>query len=322
MTLNISLLGMGGTISTGASPKGALPTLGAEDLAKGLLGGGAPDVVVKTRDVFRISSRSVAPEHMWHLATAVREEIDNGANGVVITHGTDTLEETAYALAMLVDSTVPIAVTGAMRVPGSLGEDGPGNLAAALAVVQNPAFAAYGPVVVFQDEVHAARWAAKFHSARVGAFASPTTGPVGVVVEGRAFPLLGPSPYKELLSSRAEPNKRVELLTLVAGADGMIVDAIADKIDGLVIAGTGGGHTPPAMAESIVRVVKAGIPVVLTSRSADPHVLNNTYGGAGGEIFFREEGLYTAVNLSGPKARLRLLFGLSAGLSPAELFPR
>jgi L-asparaginase len=320
MTVNISLLAMGGTISTGVTPKGALPTRGADDLANVFLDG-SQEIAVRTRDVLRISSRGVTPNHMWELAQAVQEEIDGGADGIVVTHGTDTLEETAYALAMLVDATVPIAVTGAMRVPATAGEDGPANVAAAMAVAQNPEFAAYGPVVVFQDEIHAARWATKFHSARVAAFTSPATGPVGIVVEDRAIALLGPSPYTERLSRTAAPTKRVELLMSLSGTDGMVVDAIADRVDGLVIAGTGGGHVPPAMTDSIIRLVKSGRPVILASRSPEPQVLTSTYGGPGGEIHLRSEGLYTAGNLSGVKARLRLIFGLSAGIPVSELFP-
>lgn len=320
MTVNISLLAMGGTISTNAAPMGALPILGAEDLANGVLGH-AHDVIVHSRDVLRISGRGITLKNMWDLAEAVRDEISSGADGVVVTHGTDTLEETAYALALLVDTPVPVVVTGAMRVPGTLGADGPANLAAALAVAQSSEFAAFGPVVVFQDEIHAARWVTKTHSTRVAAFSSPAAGPVGLVVEGKAITLLGPPSKTERLTRIAAPGKRVELLMAVAGADGMIVDAIADRVDGLVIAGTGGGHVAPPLADALVRLVRTGCPVVLASRCADAQVLSHTYGGSGSEVHLISEGLRSAGNLSALKARLRLSFGLSAGVPVADLFP-
>ncbi|MDO8562379.1 MAG: asparaginase [Candidatus Limnocylindria bacterium] len=320
MTLHISLLAMGGTISTNVAPAGALPVLGAEELAHGA-GGQARDVIVHARDVLRVSGRGITLKNMWDLAEAVRDEIGRGADGIIVTHGTDTLEETAYALALLVDTPVPVVVTGAMRVPGTPGADGPANLAAALAVARNAEFAAFGPLVAFQDEIHAARWVTKTHSTRVAAFSSPAAGPVGYVVEGKAIALLGPPATTDRLPRVAIPDKRVELLWAVAGADGMIVDAIADRVDGLVVAGTGGGHVAPPLADALVRLVRRGCPVVLASRCADGRVLKHTYGGPGSEVHLIAEGLRSAGDLPALKARLRLSFGLSAGMSAPELFP-
>lgn len=316
----ISLLAMGGTISTNAAPAGALPTLDARELAGGVQNP-ANGVEIHSRDIFKISGRGVSLQNMWDLAVAVREEVDNGANGVVVTHGTDTLEETAYALSLLVDRHVPIVITGAMRVPGTFGADGPANLSAAITVAQDQRFAPYGPLVVFQDEIHSARWATKTHSTRVAAFSSPGTGPVGYVVEGRAVAMHGPLPTTDRLSHTVAPDKRVELLWAVAGADGMIVEAIADRLDGLVIAGTGGGHVASPLAESLVRLAARGCPVVLASRCPDPQTLTQTYGGPGSEVQLLADGLHAAGSLSALKARLRLSFGLSAGISASELFP-
>lgn len=314
----ISLLAMGGTISTNAAPTGALPTLGARELAGGVHGSG---VELRSRDVLKISGRGITLQNMWDLALAVREEVDGGADGVVVTHGTDTLEETAYALSLLIDRDVPVVITGAMRVPGTPGADGPANLAAAVTVAQDQRFAAYGPVVVFQDEIHSARWAAKTHSTRVAAFSSPGAGPIGYVVEDRAVAVHGPLAATDRLTRSAAPDKRVELLWAVTGADGMIVDAIADRIDGLVIAGTGGGHVAPPLAEALVTLAATGCPVVLASRCPSPQTLTHTYGGPGSEVQLLADGLRGAGNLSAVKARLRLSFGLSAGIPVSELFP-
>lgn len=316
----ISVLAMGGTISTNAAPAGALPVLGASDLVGGVQSR-ADTVEIRTRDVLKISGRGISLRHMWDLAEAIHEEVDAGADGIVVTHGTDTLEETAYALSLLVMRDVPVVVTGAMRVPETLGADGPANLSAAITVAQDTRFAAYGPVVVFQDEIHLARLATKTHSVRVGAFSSPGAGPVGYLAEGAAVILHGPPPVSERLPRTAAPTKRVELLLAVTGADGMIVDSIASQLDGLVIAGTGGGHVAPALADSLVRLAASGCPVVLASRCADPQVLTHTYGGPGSEVQLRADGLTGAGNLQALKARLRLSFGLSAGIPVADLFP-
>jgi L-asparaginase len=209
-----------------------------------------------------------------------------------------------------------------MRPPHAVGSDGPANLAAAVTAAGHSPLAAYGPVVVHQDEIHAARWVTKLHSTRVAAFASPAAGPVGLVVEDDVVLLLGPPPGADRLSAAAVPVRRIELLWAAAGADGLVVDAIADLVDGLVVAGTGGGHVPPPLAEALVRVVRSGRPVVLASRCASGHVLSATYGGVGSEIQLLADGLVSAGALSPLKARLRLMFGLSAEMRPAELFPK
>ncbi|MCU1615055.1 MAG: L-asparaginase [Frankiales bacterium] len=314
----ISLLAMGGTISTAAAEDGAVPTRSADELAATLAG--QTGIRVLPRDIERISSPAVTPLHMWELACAVREEIDGGAAGIVITHGTDTMEETTYALALLLETPVPVVLTGAMRPPHAPGHDGPGNLAAALATASEPGMAAYGPVVVQQDEVHAARWVTKLFSTRIAAFASPAAGPVALVSEGRVVPLLGPPPAIDRLGSVAPPTRRVELLWVAAGMDSLLVDALPDAVDALVVAGTGGGHVPPALARGLIDVVRGGRPVVLSSRCAAGEVLRSTYGGEGSERHLLSSGLVSAGSLSPLKARLRLLFGLSAGLEVDPIF--
>ena len=315
--VTVSLLGMGGTISTVPRAGGSRAGRTADELVEGLsLGAG-----VRTRDVRTTSSRAVTPDDMWALARAVNEEIASGADGVVVSHGTDTIEETAYALALLVHTTVPVVLTGAMRGGHLPGADGPANIAAAVAAATHPALAAYGPVVVFQDEIHVARLATKAHSTRVAAFASPAAGPVGFVSEGRVELLLGPPPAADLLPSAAAPSARVELVWSAAGAGHALVDAVAEAADGLVVAGTGAGHLSPPFSAAVVRAVEDGTPVVLASRCADGPQLRHTYGGVGSETYLFEAGLRPAGILSPAKARLRLLFGLSAGLTAGDLFP-
>lgn len=314
--VTVSVLGMGGTIATVPHADGARAGRGAGDLVEGL----PLDVRLRARDVRTVSSRAVTPDDMWALAWAVREELADGVDGVVISHGTDTLEETAYALALLVEPAAPVVLTGAMRGGHLPGADGPANLAAAVAAAACPELAAYGPVVVFQDEIHVARLVTKAHSTRVAAFASPAAGPVGYVSEGRAELLLGPPPVRDLLPATAPPTARVELVWATAGSGAALVDAIAGDLDGLVVVGTGGGHLSPPLTEAVERVVGSGAPVVLASRCADGPQLRDTYGGVGSERYLFAAGLLPAGILSPVKARLRLLFGRSAGLAPHDLF--
>jgi L-asparaginase len=317
MAATVSLLAMGGTISTEHSARGATPRHGASTLASVL----SLPVELRPRDVRTMSSRAVTPDDMWALAEAVREEIAAGVDGVVITHGTDTMEETAYALALLVDTPVAVVLTGAMRAPHLPGADGAANLDAAVVAALHRPLAGYGPVVVFQDEIHVARLVTKHHSARVAAFASPSAGPVGFVSEHDVELLLGPPPETDRLPTTATPEARVEIIWAAAGTDGALVDAIGDRIDGLVVAGAGGGHVSPSLAEAAVRVARSR-PVVLASRCEDGAVLRRTYGGAGSETHLLGAGLLSAGVLSPVKARLRLAFGLSAGLAADQLFRR
>jgi L-asparaginase len=122
---------------------------------------------------------------MLELAQLVSAQAAAGCDGVVLTHGTDTMEETVYALAAMLDLPVPVVVTGAMRLPSAAGHDGGANLRAAVIAAADRSVAALVPVLAFHDELHLARWVTKSHTTRVAAFTSPDTGPAGVVVEPR-----------------------------------------------------------------------------------------------------------------------------------------
>jgi L-asparaginase len=319
-TRAVSLLGTGGTIAAIASESGARTHRGADDLAP--TDGAAPaGIGVHPRDVLRRSSRAMTLDDLWTLAEAVRAEIAAGRDGVVVTHGTDTLEETAYALSLLVETTVPVVVTGAMRAAHLAGPDGPANVRAALVAAAEPALSGYGPVVVFADEVHVARLVTKVHGTRIAAFASPAAGPVGSVIEDRLELLLGPPPTPDRLPRTAAPDRRVAIVPAATEVDGSWVEAAAAEAHGVVVAALGGGHVSPALGEALIRVAGSGRPVVVTSRCPDGALLARTYGGAGSEIELRKAGLLFAGSLTAPKARLRLVFGLSAGIPADELFP-
>ncbi|WP_327151974.1 asparaginase [Nocardia sp. NBC_01329] len=312
----LTVLGTGGTISTRPGADGAIPRMTANELASSL---GVERV--RSRDVFTRSSREIGPAQAWTLAVAIEDEIRGGATGVIVTHGTDTIEETAYALALLVDTRIPVVLTGAMRAPHLPGADGPANLRAAACTASCAAMAAYGPLVVMHDEIHLAPLVTKSHGVSVAAFTSPAAGPVGRIVENEPLLLLGPPVHASLLARRAAPTARVEVVSVCGGDDGLAVESAAQRSDGIVLAATGAGHVSAAAAAAAKSAVAAGIPVVFTSRCADGLTLAETYGGPGSETELLRAGLVRSRFLSPAKARLRLLFGLSAGLAPDELFP-
>ncbi|WP_020495721.1 asparaginase [Sciscionella marina] len=317
---SIGLIATGGTISVAPPSAEEQQHRGVEALT--LARSDRPaGIEVFPRDALGLSSRRMTPGDLWTLAAAVGDEMSADRDGVVLTHGTDTLEETVYALGLLVETTAPVVVTGAMRSPHLAGPDGPANLHAALVAAADPRLASYGPVVVFQDEVHVAKLVTKMHSTRVAAFGSPAAGPVGFVAEDRLELLLGPPPGTDLLPRSGPPSARVGLVHAATGVDGSTVDSIASDVDAVVVAALGAGHVSPALGTALVRLADSGKPVVVTSRCPDAALLRHTYDGAGSETDLRRAGLYFAGLLSAPKARLRLLFGLSAGIPARELFP-
>lgn len=313
------VLAAGGTIATVRDEEGkALPALGAGDLVRAVPG--ASEVAeLEMEDVFRRSSRAVTPNDMCRLARRIVQAAGS-VDGVIVTHGTDTLEETAYALALQLPRTIPVVLTGAMRLSGEPGSDGPANLLAALRVAAAPGTAELGPVVVMGDEIHLARFVAKVHTGQVNAFASPGFGPIGQVIEGRVHLHARPR-WDDHLGLPERITGRVEIVWAVSGADGLLVDAAAAASQGLVVAGTGGGHLPPEMAKSVEAAVRNGLPVVLASRTGAGPVLRRTYSGPGSETHLLSLGVHPAGMLSPLKARLRLLVALALGRSIGKVFP-
>jgi L-asparaginase len=320
-TRTIVAVGSGGTISAVADARrrnGA--GLDVADIAG--RAGALPDGVdVRTVDVERIPGRAMGPPQMLAIAQELDARIAAGCDGVVVTHGTDTVEETAYLLALTLEPRVPVVLTAAMRLPGDPGHDGSANFLAAVAAALDPRVAALGPVLAIQDELHLARWVTKVHTSRVAAFGSPDTGPAGVIVEG-AVQLTGLARPDDHLGMPGDvAARRVELISVAAGMDGLLVDAAAERADGIVVAGSGGGHTPPAVAAALGRAIERGVAVVVASRCAAGPTLTGTYGGEGGEIHLRELGARFAGRLPALKARLRLQVALALGRDLDEVFP-
>ena len=304
---------MGGTIAMAPSASGGIvPALGAEDLVASVPGLAELDVKITTESLRSLPSPSLGFADLVALSARVRDEIAAGAVGVVVTHGTDTIEETAFFLDLTISADAPVVVTGAMRHPHSAGPDGPANLYAAIRVALSPAARGLGTLVVMSDEIHGARFVRKSHTSSTGAFISPGFGPLGLVVEGDPRVRGVARPGLSLPADPAVTDVRVGLITVAMGDDGALLRRSGDLFDALVIAGLGAGHVPAAMVP-VVAEQAARIPVVLSTRTGAGSVLRHTYGYPGSERDLLDRGLIQSGFLDPAKARVLLTLLLAAG---------
>jgi L-asparaginase len=311
----VVLLALGGTISSAGGPAaaGVAPTLRAGDLLAAVPGLAALDVTLDTVDVTRVAGSAVTLEDV--LAVARLVGVHAGAAGYVVTQGTDTIEETAYALDLLVAGDAPVVVSGAMRNPTLAGPDGPANLLAAVTVAASPAARGRGCLVAFGDEIHAASRVRKTHSTSPATFVSPNGGPVGYMVEG--VPRFLNDARRFAIRAPLGPLPRVAVVPATLGDDGALLPSIVDGADGLVVAGFGVGHVPP---EWVAPLAAAGKPVVLASRTGSGAVLSATYDFPGSEYDLQARaGLIPAGFLDPYKARILLTLALATGADRAAV---
>ncbi|WP_437682290.1 asparaginase [Sorangium sp. So ce131] len=315
----LHLVTTGGTIASRVDPRtgAAVPAVRAEELVAEVPALGKIAELAVTEFCLE-SSWNLGPERVASLARAVRDlQASPEVAGVVVTHGTDTLEETAFALDLLLDGDTPVVLTGAMRDASTAGGDGPRNLVSAARVAVDPAARGLGVLAVMNDEIHAARYVMKTHTTALGTFASPGAGPLGAIDgEGVRFHA---RPARTPPLPLAPPAPRVYLVKMAAGMDDLLLRALLDaRADGVVIEGSGAGNVCGSWEGAIGDLVQAGIPVVLSSRCPGGRV-TPTYGAPGGGRRLRDLGVIAAGALSGPKARLALMFALGAGLDAAAL---
>lgn len=316
----VAVISLGGTISCTPADgsEGVAPTLGADDLLQVYGLTDAPcevqPVTWSTRD-----SSEITFDELVALAGRIRELYENGIDGVVLTQGTDTIDETAFALDLLLGSECPIVVTGAMRDASRSGADGAANLHAALLAAPSAFMRELGTVVVINDEIHLARWVRKTHTANPAAFESPATGPVGWIVEGRVSVPLRPRllPTEPILAGTAP--RPVALIPSVMDGDPALFSALPDLgFAGLVVDGMGGGHVDGATAEELGKLARL-FPVVYASRTGRGNVLRSTYDSPGAELDLQERGVIPAGTLDGMKARILLALLLKAGSDVATI---
>ncbi|KRM86721.1 asparaginase [Lacticaseibacillus thailandensis] len=312
---NILVLHTGGTISMTANAAGDVAP-SAENPLMGQVDQLGADIHVTAEEIFNLPSPHMTPELMLELAQRIRRAEANGVDGVVVTHGTDTLEETAYFLDLTLDSTIPVVVTGAMRSSNEIGSDGLYNFITAIRTAASPESRHKGCLVVMNDEIHTARFVTKTHTTNVATFRTPTFGPIGLVTkDGVRF-------FQELINQEAclidnvVPN--VFLLKAYAGMDATLFDALPKNTNGLVIEALGAGNLPPATLPGLQRLLDRHVPIVLVSRCFNG-VAEGFYDYEGGGVELEKMGIIFCQGLNGQKARIKLIVGLSDGKQGADL---
>jgi L-asparaginase len=320
MLPTVALLATGGTISMRHDPQkgGAVPALsGAQLLASAP--GAAALARIEVRDFPAVSSFSMSPEGMLDIARAVEAALSRAdVAGVVVTHGTDTMEETAYLIERAIAPEKPVCLTGAMKNSSETSADGPANLLDAVRLAAEGSKAWRGTAIVMNGEIHAAQEAAKMHKNAVQTFVSPNAGPVGRIDRHGIFLRWRPQ-RRQALRPLPGSLPKVPVLKAYSGMDSQLVDGLlASGIAGLAIEGFGIGNVPLALVPGIERALSAGVPVVVASR-VPQGVARGDYAAPGGGGDLLRRGAILAGELSVQKARLLLLLGLAAGLSMAQL---
>ena len=278
----VRLIAVGGTIAM--SGERAVPALDAEALLEALPKLAVPALEAET--LLGLPGPHLSLEQALVVARRAAEAATAG-EGVVITTGTDTMEEIAVVCAMNYGGDAPIVLTGANRPASSPGADGPANLMDAVSLAASPAGEGLGAVVAFGGEIHAAMSVRKVDSTGPAAFGSPVAGPLGRIVEGRVWlhsrPIRpAPLPVQRLAG-------RVPIATVALGDDGETLHALAADCDGLVLVTFGAGHLSPAGLEAL-RAVAARVPVLVTCRPERSSMLFDTYGFEGAESDVRASG--------------------------------
>lgn len=292
----------------------AVPALDAQALVEAVPQlSGVPDFAAET--VLDSPGPHLQLAQALDLARRASTVAGEGA-GVVITTGTDTLEEVAVLCALVHDAAAPIILTGASRPATSPGADGPANLLDAVVVAGSESALDLGAAVVFGGEIHAAMMVRKVDSTGPATFGSPAAGPLGRVVEGRVWLHARPLRPPRLPVSALE--HRVEIVSPGVGDDGALLRLAAESADGVVLVAFGAGHLSPRLLGALGYAV-ARVPVVVTCRPQRPAMFLSTYGFEGSEVDVRASGAVCAPFLSAQAARIALLCCLGAGLSGEEI---
>ena len=315
----VALLATGGTIACCPGPDGRLePGVTPEELVASV-----PELVgvatIRTETLRNVSGFDMGPERMVEVALRARDLLGSGeVDGVVVTHGTDTIEETMYMCEMLAGEATaagPIVFACAMRAGFEPGADGPRNLLNAVLIAASPAARGRGVLLSVNDRIHCAAWVSKLNTLHVETFESVEGGPVGSMqAQDPVFALDSPhSPRGRGI--RGE----VPLVKAYTGMQPDVFDWHLQRgIDGLVVEGTGAGNLPSSVAPGIERVLAAGVPVIVTSRCPYGMPLS-PYGGPGGGASLDDLGVLRAGHLNAPKARLALMVGLHETPTDAAL---
>ena len=320
MAKKVAVIFTGGTISMKVDPrlKAAIPSMSSEDIMSMVTN---IDQIAELDIVEfgKFPGPHMTPEKMMELKDVVESKLaQEEIVGVVVTHGTDNLEETAFLLDVCIDSEKPVVVVGAMRNGSELGYDGPSNLAAAICTAIHPNSRNKGALVVLNNEVNSARLVTKTHTMSLDTFKSLEFGPIGIVDQDDVIYYQKQStPTKHIKTQSIETN--VHLLKAVSGMDSTLLNFLVDQgAKGIVIEAMGRGNVPPMMMDGIKRALACNIPVIIVSRCPMGRVLES-YGYEGGGAELVEAGAILASNLNGQKARIKLMLILSITQNHEEI---
>ncbi|MEW8965371.1 asparaginase [Staphylococcus arlettae] len=314
---NLLVIHTGGTISMSQDESNQVVTNANNPISN------HAEVIEKYADVTEITPMNVPSPHIQiHHIQQLKQIIEEAHSiheydGYVITHGTDTLEETAYLLDLSMDITQPVVITGAMRSSNEIGSDGLYNFISAIRVASTDEAANNGVMVVFNDEIHTARNVTKTHTSNTNTFQSPNHGPLGVITKNSV------QFHHRLYDHMILNNINAELnIPLIKAYMGMKSDVLSfysnENVDGIIIEALGQGNLPPTCLEGLQQCLAKNIPIVLVSRSFNG-IVGPIYAYEGGGATLEQKGVIFSNGLNGPKARLKLLVGLSNNLSYEQL---
>lgn len=273
---------------------------------------------IEVEEFSRVGSSAITPDHWLRLSQRINEVFrqDRELAGVLVTHGTDTMEETAYFLHLTVDDDRPVVLVGSMRVSTAVSADGPANLLSGVRVAVSPDAIGQGALVVLNDQIHSARDVRKTDNNRVDTFESREWGALGIVDADGVFFRRGISTKhstdSELGVSAIDRLPNVPIVADFAGNDGSVLRAFGEAgVGGVIVQAFGGGRASPGMRAAVAEVAALGIPVILASRVPEGRVMGSPQNLA--------RGVLAAGDLPPHKARILLMLALPSTTDPARI---
>lgn len=301
----------GGTISMKVDPriKAAVPSLTGEEIMS-MVTGIESFAEIESYTFSTLPGPHMTPEIMLELSNYIQNLLDRkDIDGVVVTHGTDSLEETAYFIDLTINSSKTVVFTGSMRSGSELGYDGPSNLAASICTAVSEEARNRGVLVCLNGELNCASEVTKANSMSLNAFKTPNFGPIGIVDNNKVLFYRNSIEKRSVSIGKIDSN--VSLIKCVCGMDSRFIDFCIEQGDkGIVIEAMGRGNIPPLMVDGIKRAIDKGIAVVVVSRCFEGRVFDS-YGYHGGGKELRNLGVIFGDNLPGQKARIKLMVALS-----------
>ncbi|KAB8138358.1 asparaginase [Gracilibacillus oryzae] len=278
------------------------------------------DIPIHEIEFFFLPSPHITPKHMLELSQFINKLLNDEKNlsGIVITHGTDTLEETAFFLDLTIKTHIPIVITGAMRPSNEIGTDAIHNFQSAIRVANCNESINNGVLVVMNDEIHSARYVTKTSTSNVATFKSPPFGPIGLIHNDRIIY------YQQYLYSEKPINvqqitKSIHLFKAYTGMSPVLFEQLnPENTHGLVIEAFGQGNLPPAIIPALEQLQKLGIIIVIVSRCYNG-IVQPTYDYEGGGKALQKSGMIFTNQINGPKARLKLLLLLQQEATAEEI---